>query len=515
MTSTSQKRTNFATGINESLIANINHTLRTSLNGALGMMGLLAKTGLDKNQLKYAQIVRESTENLMLQIDNILELAKLENDEIIIKARPCRLRDILKESLQPVISGAVKRDLRIHVEYADDLPELIEADPEKISLILTNILVCAMNFTEDTHITLSITKEGDTVRFTLQNSAILHTVWATTMEQYQAVRGADLRGFGEATVSLLTIRKLLDILGGTVSYDHVKDAQEMPFYFEIKCTAAAVEPPQTPFSLLDGKRALVLQGGATEIETLTQCLELWNVDTRLIGDQDIMMDELEQAHKSGRAVDLLFINGELDGKKLAALKESVPHTIIITADSMLNKAWLSEFSAHLIPPIYPAELLSTLSSLYLHDTNREERSLFEEASYLVSGVEYEAIPARVMVVEDDTTSRLYATELLEGFGCQVTPAENGFYAMTKLLEGSNYDLLFMDCMMPVMDGYRLTQKLRNAGFTDLPIIALTANTLDRDREKCLAAGMSDYITKPVREEDLHAMLKKYFKTAKK
>lgn len=519
---TNNKDNNFAADINDSLIANINHALRTPLNGVVGMMGLLSKTGLDKNQSKYAHIIRESTENLMLQLDNILELAKIEDGELIVKSEACHLRDTIKASLQPVIASAIKKEIPISLDYGHDLPETIEIDAHKLQLILTNLFACALKFAERGKIVLKVTKEnvGDEdnphykLRFTLENSKILYDALYGTMEQYQDIKGADLREFGEVTVSLLTTQQLLNALGAHINFDHLKDGHEPPFHFDLSYTETTSDVPQTPFGALEGKRALVLQDDILEQNVLTQCLRLWNIDARTISDQDKILDEISEACRAGRDIDLLFIASELEGKKLAALKEKVPHIVMITAEPGLNKAWLSEFSAHLIPPVHPEELLSALFSLY-EGPSEEERSLSEEASHLVSLDEFETMPARVMVVEDDTTSRLYATELLEGFGCRVATAEDGKHALIRLYKYSDYDVIFMDCMMPRMDGYTATQKLREAGYTDIPIVALTANTLEKDREKCLAAGMNDYITKPVREQDLHDMLKKHLKKAKK
>ncbi len=520
---TNNKDNNFAADINDSLIANINHALRTPLNGVVGMMGLLSKTGLDKNQSKYAHIIRESTENLMLQLDNILELAKIEDGDIIVKSKACNLRDIIKASLQPVIAPAVKKEIPISLDYGHDLPETIEIDAHKLQLILTNLFACALKFVERGKIVLKVTKEnvGDEdnphykLRFTLENSKILFDALYGTMEQYQDIKGSDLREFGEVTVSLLTTQQLLNALGANINFDHLKDGHEPPFHFDLNYTETTSDIPQTPFGVLEGKRVLVLQDDILEQNVLTQCLRLWNIDARPISDQDKILDEISEAYRAGREIDLLFITSEMEGKKLAVLKEKVQHIIMITGEPGLNKAWLSEFSAHLIPPIYPEELLSALSSLYEETSSVEERSLSEEASHLLSSADYEAVSARVMVVEDDTTSRLYATELLEGFGCRVATAEDGKHALIRLYKCSDYDVIFMDCMMPRMDGYTATQKLREAGYTDIPIVALTANTLEKDREKCLAAGMNDYITKPVREQDLHDMLKKHLKKAKK
>tara|TARA_B100001989_G_scaffold235292_1_gene196407 strand:- start:2381 stop:3946 length:1566 start_codon:yes stop_codon:yes gene_type:complete len=508
----------FAQGINESLTANINHALRTPLNGVVGMMDLLTKTGLSKAQMKYAQIIRESTENLMLQLDNILELAKIEEGELVVNTADCRLEDVIKKALQPFIAVASKRNIPVSVEYGFDLPAFIRTDQRKLQLILTNLFSCALKFVERGKIVLKITKEqlGDDdnpdwkLRFTLENSKILYDALHGSMEQYQAFPEADLREFGEITVSLITTQQLLNALGASISFDHLKEGREPPFHFDLALVEGKDNGDNTLFSVLKGKRALIVQDDILSQNNVTHSLRLWDVDLRIIDDADQIDSEIKAAHKEGRDFDFSCVLAGAETVDFKALDKKLPHMVFVSD----AKPEGNDIPSLLIDPVYPEELLSTLASFYMESDPRHEASLAEEASNLLDSDEYDKIQASILLVEDDTTSRLYASELLEELGCQVAEAENGRQAVMRVTKNQNYDLILMDCMMPVMDGYKATQEIREAGFKDTPIIALTANTMEQDKEKCLASGMDDYITKPVREQELYAMLKRHLRAAK-
>ena len=513
-----------ANEISASLVANINHSLRTPLNGIVGVMDLLSKTGLDENQLKYSRIIREATESLMLQLDNILELAKYENEEMLVKNEVVRLRDVIKEALQSVLVLADKKRMMLSVDYGYGLPEFIETDKRKLLLALTNLLACSLRLSDRGKVVLKVfTEEIDeednthtVLRFKMENSKILYDALYGAFCQYDE-GDVDIREFGEVTVGLLTTRRVLQALGAKISFDHFHEGHEPPFHFDIDYddTLDGKDVPSTCYSVLSGKRAIIMQDDILETNLVTQALRLWGVDVHILSEPKHLMEEINSAYKEGRGIDILFVSVEVDRKILSTAKQKVPHVIIMEAGDSYSPAWLSEFSAHLIPPVYPDELYSVLTGLYLEVERRKEGSFVEEASSLVSVERFAPIGngAKILVVEDDTTSRFFASEMLAGLGCDVVTAEDGQQALIKLSRNDfSYDIVFMDCMMPRMDGYKTATVIREEyGRKDLPIIALTANTMERDREKCLDAGMDDYIPKPVREQDLHDMLEKYLK----
>ncbi len=501
--------------VNGSFLANVNHAMRTPLNALVGMIELMTKTGLDENQLKYARIMRESTELLMLQLDNILDLANIESKELEVTISTSRLEDIVKDALQPIIPQAVQQNIPLTVIYGPGVPTTISTDSRKVTKILTNLLSCALKFTERGKIILNITRERSKnktkLRFSIQNDKMLYDTMVTEMQMYKDLSTTDLREFGEIAVSLITAKKLLLSLDSEENFDNFEN-HKLPLFFELELAEGEDGNRKSSYETLKGKRALILQDESSQMNLLLQSLKLWGIEYWTTSNEKIVNSELKTAIRDGHPFDLLFFSERHPTIELADHGENAPNCILISNDfSSLSKSLHIEFAAYLCPPIYPNELLTTLLSFYEDVAPYKEISLSDEASQHVCNEKFDPIDAKVMLVEDDFVNRMYASELLESFGCKVAIAENGLHALTKLSSYSDYDMIFMDCMMPRMDGYVATNKIRESGHIDIPIIALTANSMERDEEKCLAAGMTGYVTKPVKEQELYAALKKHIK----
>lgn len=502
--------TEFASDINESFLANINHAMRTPLNGLVGMIELMSKTGLDDNQLKYAHIMRESAELLMLQLDNIVELAETDTDENTVHIEPCILEDVVKDGLQPMIPLAVKKKIPITVIYGAELPEAFYTDSKRLRKILTNLLSCSLKLAERGKIILKISKEtvndAPILRFSIENSKLLYYALQNESKHYHKLSSIDLSDFGEISVSLITAKRLLTSLGSEVRIDDL-NGKISSLHFDLPLRPEQSITRDSAYSILKGKRALVIQNDVSKMNLLLQSLWLWGVDYRCSSNEERLLQDLQDAYKEGRPYDLLFFADSMPSADLGELAFKLPETVLISHNlPNLSEEEQNQFSACLCPPVYPKELLATLLSFYPDAVYDKEDSLSSTASQHVTNHKFEGINANVMIVEDDPVSRMYAEEILESFGCKVSIAENGLHALAKLSNFSEYDLIFMDCMMPRMDGYVTTQRIRSEGFTKVPIIALTANSLEMDEDRCLASGMNDYITKPVKEQDLYSVL---------
>lgn len=507
----------FATDINESFLANINHAMRTPLNGLVGMIELMSKTGLDENQLKYAHIMRESAELLMLQLDNIVELAETDTDESTVHIEPCILEDVVKDALQPMIPLAVKKKIPVNVIYRSDLPEAFYTDGKRLRKILTNLLNCSLKLAERGKIILKISKElvneASVLRFSVENSKLLYYAMQNESKHYHKLSSIDLSDFGEISVSLITAKRLLTSLGSEVRIDDVS-GKISSLHFDLPLRPEVAITKDSAYSVLKGKRALVIQSDTSRMNLLLQSLWLWGIDYHCTNNEDNLLEDLKKAYKEGSPYDLLFFADSMPTADITELDFQLPKTVLISHDlPNLSEEEQDKFSACLCPPVYPKELLSTLLSFYPDAVYDREATLSSAASQLVTNHKFEGINANVMIVEDDPVSRMYAEEILESFGCKVSIAENGLHALAKLSNFSEYDLIFMDCMMPRMDGYVTTQRIRSEGYNNVPIIALTANSLELDEDRCLAAGMNDYITKPVKEQELYSVLIRHLRGA--
>ena len=507
------------TDIHESLLSNINHALRTPLNGLVGMSELLAKSGLSDKQLKYADTIRESTELLIIQLNNIMEMAKIDADEVQIVPEPVCIRDLVKDALKPLITIAVKQEIPLFIHFDPELPHVVSIDSYKVQQILTNLVCCALKFAERGKVVLNVhyfqndddKSQPEQIEFSINNSKMLADAYDNAMAYYRSQQSVDIRNFGEIAISLITVQQLLELMGSKISYEHLEN-NEPPFSFRLNLDQPIEgDLPSSPYDNLTHTRILIYQKDPLEMNLVTQSLILWGIDYTIITDEEELLGAVDTAIKESRPYDIIVFEDFEVGTKLLELKKKIPHFIINTCTSHLNSALLHEFSALLTPPIYPEELLSTLFSIYdVEHPAAEEATVSSEASKHLVDRSFEKLGATVLIVEDDLVSRIYATELLEGFGCKVTAAENGRQALSMLSHFNDYDIIFMDCMMPHVDGYTATQEIRKNEDKRTPIVALTANTLERDKDKCLAAGMDGYITKPVKEQDLYDAIRKHF-----
>lgn len=489
-----------AAEIRDSFIANINHALRTPLNGIVGMVDLLSKSLLDEKQHLYTSVIRESSELLMLQLDNIVEMSKIEAGEAENNPAVFRLNDIIQEALIPAIVMASKKGVLLGVEHVEGVPDIVRVDGIRLRKVLTNLLCAALKFTQGGEIILRVeksfhpSKDAGQIRlqFSIVGSDAVGSALYDAMEKSTEIRQSDLLDFGEVTVSLCTVYELLRVMGSRMDL-RAGGSYEPPFRFDLQIEPCKGQPETSVFSMLAGKRVLFLGLKIPAHDTLFQMMALWGMDVHLKenGGQDL-------SSLCG-AYDLVLSGVAAKEKYIGTVFDNVIW-IGAQAEDVFDVG-----DVHLGFPIYPQEMLAALKIILIDDDPARK----PQQSDIMAGGQthvFHKIFAKVLLVEDDFVSRMYATELLEGFGCEVDVAENGELALSRVKDGCGYDIIFMDCMMPILDGYAASQKIRQNGFNDVPIIALTANVMDDDRKKCLDCGMTDYITKPIREADIYAAL---------
>lgn len=513
----SRSEKSFKSEIDDSFLANMNHALRTPLNGMVGMLDLLSKTSLNDHQQKYMNVLRESNESLTLQLDNVIELAKIKEKSQIVQVQTCRLEDIIKDACQPFIPAAVKKRVPLSVHLSPNLPEFVNIDGGKLRQVLANLLNCSLKFTSrgkfsvDVSLLANVAGEDHAkLRFSVDNNKVLYSALNRTLEQYEEFDASNLREFGEVTISLLTAHHLLMVMDSTICFNATSE-HEAPLYFDIPFGDVASQNISAPseYSVLKNKRALVLQEDVLDLDAVLQSLMLWHVEYAIISEADKIEGELQRKKNQGMPYQVVILKDPISDEIMQSLKTKVDHIIEL---GHCKPEHFPDNATYLHLPVYPDEVLSVLSTPYLEASRDHEKTVSEEASaHVDEHASFETVKAKVLVVEDDFVSRMYAVELLEGLGCEVAEAEDGQQALAKLIYGE-YDAVFMDCIMPRMDGFEATHRIREEGHTDMPIIALTANTLEQDREHCLKSGMNDYIPKPVKEKDLHAALVKHIKT---
>ncbi len=506
-----EKGRKISSEIDESFLANLNHALITPLNGMLGMLDLLGKTGLNTTQEKYMKVLRESSESLMLQLDNVVELEKIRDKKIKQENIETRLEDVVKNAYQPFISTSINIRTPLSLHFATDVPEFVKLDSYKLQLIIANLLNCTLKCSDKTKIVLNVSllpkvagEKRLKLRFSFDGNKVINSALSATSEEYRHFTPSNLKDYGEVTVSLLTSHNLLETIDSFICQNTDVD-KNTSFHFDVPFEPSEKNLEHSEYSIIRKKRVLIFQHDVLDMDIVIQSLKIWQMPYTLISDENKIIQELKDASNHDRPYSYVIVKDTLSPDKLEDVKKYTKNIIIADGYSTHDDKNLKL----LHPSIHPAELLSVLSSC-IQPSNKES-TFSEDASNLVTQETVEPIKARALVVEDDLVNRMYIVELLSSMGCDVAEAEDGQHALAKVVNYGAYDVVFMDCIMPRMDGYEATRKMREKGFNDMPIIALTASTLEEDRKNCLKAGMTNFLPKPVREQDLYAILTKILK----
>lgn len=498
-------------------LSSMSHEIRTPLNGIMGMLNLLKGTALDDTQRRYLKTANNSSDTLLVLINDILDFSKIEAGRLELEHVAFDLRTLSEDVLDLLSERAHAKGLELVPEISPRLPSRIIGDPTRIRQILINLVGNAIKFTETGHITLRIAvtdqnRDENTVdlRFEIVDTGIgiAEDARERIFQSFSQADSSTTRKYGGTGLGLAICKRLMQAMDGEIGVDSAL-GRGSTFWFGARFDIDGDTSEDLPVQDLRGTRVLYALAHAPTAHALLRTLNAWGMPATAAEDSKEVLDQLAR----GVAWDVLLIdagllNGSFDSfaKQVHQAPDAGDLPVVLALPFGEQDQWpqLSKFG-------YRSFFTKPLRQDALHRALCIARGLessqcqWDEVSQRES---VRLVPAtRLLIVDDNETNREVAVTVIAGFGPQVDVACNGIEAVDAA-RNATYDLIFMDCQMPQMDGYEATRKIREFD-PDIPIVAMTADILDGVRERCRQAGMDDYISKPVNFDALQGMLAKW------